>query len=568
MDSSDAAQVENTCLSIFDIAPVRYTFENSGCSSFASIADDENTVRLDISDQDEATEEIELPFPFPFNGAVTSLLEISTNGQIAFDDELSDGFDDSEDNDDCCAADLVLPAEGSDYPVLQVLKEDLDPSAGESAEVFVNINSDRVIVEFDVTPFYDEPRTNVSAQAVFFPTGVIELRYGSLNIGDDFVRNFTVGIKDPFADIGLSFHSSPDLFGIAPYQAGGLVAAEDISEVENTCLRTFLPCDTTSIVVSSDDSRRCPNPVSTLACTGENDLVLVVNADSSNPVFTCVGLSNVPAVQENNDNCAGERQRVTITKVTHHGDIPLAEIGLNEFNGLNDLEGQSFKVCAWQVDASDNAVEKQVQVVQFYNEVTNAAFTVQYIAPDSSNADAESPCAQVATVCSFATTNAVSILLSYVGGREPLFEATRGITLELSTSDEEDVAQILAEDNEPLLGVVKRKRAQHPKRKRAQHPKFYIGDSSSEKSSSTSSSSSSSSANARPIVVRITNNNVDEPNRIAVAGVSVAIKLVGEGAAQLQKVESGVGTLIFFPVFWIFLLKLINICCVRYSRQR
>ena len=76
----------------------------------------------------------------------------------------------------------------------------------------------------------------------------------------------------------------------------------------------------------------------------------------------CVSLSAVPGKQINDDNCEGERERVTITGVTHHGDIPLVEnVGLDEFTGLKDLVGKSFKVCAWQADRSDNAVENQVQ---------------------------------------------------------------------------------------------------------------------------------------------------------------------------------------------------------------
>jgi len=153
----------------------------SATSPFESIASEPSVMTLEISANDDETEEVELPFDFPwFSSNVTSVV-VSTNGQLNMD-----GSRDSN----CCAADPISP-DSSAYSGDRIAfaQEDLSPLQGGSIYFLNKVGSS--VISFEGVPFFSNAG-EVNAQVELFSSGLVELRWGS---GSTAGKNMAAGLQ-------------------------------------------------------------------------------------------------------------------------------------------------------------------------------------------------------------------------------------------------------------------------------------------------------------------------------------------------------------------------------------
>ena len=147
---------------------------NLGCSEspastpFKSIANSSDTVRLNgLSNSDDSTQQVQLPFEFPWFSTTLTRVVVSSNGQINMDGRFIDN---------CCSADKISPNSNYNGERVAIAQEDLNPSRG--GDIFVLEKTSSVVISFEGVPFFSS-QGEVNAQVELFEDGEIELRWGT-----------------------------------------------------------------------------------------------------------------------------------------------------------------------------------------------------------------------------------------------------------------------------------------------------------------------------------------------------------------------------------------------------
>ena len=141
--------------------------ESRASTDFSSISTEANVSVLGISNSDDATEAVSLPFAFPWFASTVTSLVVSTNGQINMD---------GADGNNCCSVDEISIESGYEGDRVALAQGDLNPFAGGTIYYLAKENS--VVVSYEAVPFYFDDG-EVNAQVEFFENGLIELRWGS-----------------------------------------------------------------------------------------------------------------------------------------------------------------------------------------------------------------------------------------------------------------------------------------------------------------------------------------------------------------------------------------------------
>jgi hypothetical protein len=123
--------------------------------------------RVTLGDDDSA--QVNLPFSFSFYSAGRSVAFVNSDGNVTFDEE------DRASTERNVARLLTGPARVSPFLA------DLDPSAGGS--VYVNAAADQYTVTWCSVRGFDSTRI-VTAQTTLLPSGMIEMKYGDVGLGD------------------------------------------------------------------------------------------------------------------------------------------------------------------------------------------------------------------------------------------------------------------------------------------------------------------------------------------------------------------------------------------------
>lgn len=157
---------------------------------------------------DASTAALALGFTFPFFGTSYTSVFVNSNGYATFT-TASDfiRFNVTSATDLSTVLDRI--AEG--LPRIAALWNDLNPSTG--GGVFFNALADRVLITWNAVPRFGAPETSNTFQITLFPSGVIQLTYGTIGPAstDPIFGGFLVGISpgsaSQFRVTTLDFHT-------------------------------------------------------------------------------------------------------------------------------------------------------------------------------------------------------------------------------------------------------------------------------------------------------------------------------------------------------------------------
>ena len=152
---------------------------------------------------DALSDNLPLPWSFPFYGAEYSSVRICSNGFLTF----SAGS--------ATYNNTPLPDPGGPNNLLAFFWDDLNPAAG--GAVYYGVSGDAWICQFQAIPEYGGAGT-ITAQVALYPDGSAQLRYQSLDNGLD-VDGESIGTEslDGSAGLGISYNADP-----AAYPYNGL----------------------------------------------------------------------------------------------------------------------------------------------------------------------------------------------------------------------------------------------------------------------------------------------------------------------------------------------------------
>ena len=143
--------------------------------------------RLTLQDDDSAANPV--PFAFPFYGASQTTAFVNSDGNITFEEE------DKASTERNVARMLTGP------PRVSPFLADLDPTTG-SGRIFVNAAADQYTVTWCNVRGFDSARV-VTVQATLLPSGVVEMVYGGVTLGDAIV-GLSPGRTGVFTTVNLS----------------------------------------------------------------------------------------------------------------------------------------------------------------------------------------------------------------------------------------------------------------------------------------------------------------------------------------------------------------------------
>jgi hypothetical protein len=168
---------------------------------------------------DASTGALPLGFSFPFFGTSYTSVFTNSNGYVTFGAASSFvSFNSGPD------LNTVLDRMAGGVPRIGALWNDLNPSAG--GGVFFNVLADRVLITWNAVPRFGAPGTSNTFQIALFPSGIIQLTYGSISPAstDPVLGGFLVGISpgssSQFFTTTLDLHTG----------SGGSVSAVPILE--------------------------------------------------------------------------------------------------------------------------------------------------------------------------------------------------------------------------------------------------------------------------------------------------------------------------------------------------
>lgn len=139
---------------------------------------------------DTSTGALALGFTFPFFSFSFASVFVNSNGYVTFG--AASSFVSFNSGSDLSSV-LDRMAEG--FPRIAALWNDLDPSVG--GGVFFNALGDRVLITWNAVPRFEAPGSPNTFQIILFPSGVIQLTYGSIGAASTHpvLGGFLVGIS-------------------------------------------------------------------------------------------------------------------------------------------------------------------------------------------------------------------------------------------------------------------------------------------------------------------------------------------------------------------------------------
>jgi hypothetical protein len=157
-------------------------------------------------EDDVSTGALALGFTFPFFSISFTSVFVNSNGYATFGAASSFvSFNSGSD------LSTVLDRMAEGFPRIAGLWNDLDPSAG--GGVFLNALADRVLITWNNVPRFGAPGTSNTVQITLFPSGLIQLTYGTIGPAstDPVLGGFLVGISpggsNQFGTTTLDFHT-------------------------------------------------------------------------------------------------------------------------------------------------------------------------------------------------------------------------------------------------------------------------------------------------------------------------------------------------------------------------
>jgi hypothetical protein len=169
---------------------LRYTRNNAGGYNVSRVEGNfRGTLgtRLTLADDDSSPNAV--PFAFPFYGASQTAAFVNSDGNITFEEA------DKASTERNVARMLTGP------PRVSPFLADLDPTTG-TGRVFVHAASDQYTVTWCNVRGFDSART-VTAQATLLPSGIVEMVYAGVTLGDAIV-GLSPGRTGVFTIVNLS----------------------------------------------------------------------------------------------------------------------------------------------------------------------------------------------------------------------------------------------------------------------------------------------------------------------------------------------------------------------------
>lgn len=157
-------------------ASAQYTEVHSpGCDAYAPIGGTPGaTLLAGITNSDDASQLVALPFTFMFYGDTPfNDVRVNSNGGLVFSGSTGS---------QCCSAYPIQVGAFPDYPVLQVVKEDLDP--GDYGDVWYRDNGGSVTISWEGVAFWANTG-QANGQVELWPNGDFEVRWSN-TAGDSF----------------------------------------------------------------------------------------------------------------------------------------------------------------------------------------------------------------------------------------------------------------------------------------------------------------------------------------------------------------------------------------------
>ncbi|MDP8207914.1 MAG: T9SS type A sorting domain-containing protein [Candidatus Electryonea clarkiae] len=218
-------------------------------------------VRSDISDDDDATIFITLPWVFNYYGTAYTNVWISTNGNVHFGDTERDSGNSPIPND------LGPPA------IIAPLWDDLNPATG--GTIYYHGNENRFIVQWNAVRRFNDIVSRLTFQLILYPDDRILFQYNSV---DGNLSSCTVGIENQEETVGLQvvyntnylendlaveFYPPPSAFSLASPDS---LEVSPIADVLLTWFQSFDPDPHDSIDYSifvSTDPDNLGDPIAT-----------------------------------------------------------------------------------------------------------------------------------------------------------------------------------------------------------------------------------------------------------------------------------------------------------------
>ena len=133
--------------------------------AFASVAGTPNTLAYSLGDDD--SQQITLPFAFPFYGDTYSTATIVSNGRLHFNADPS-----------TTGANGAIPRQSGPNGFLAPFWEDLDPSA--AGTLYYQLSQERAVVEWNGVARGDDAEARLTFQVVLYPDGRVLYQYAEL----------------------------------------------------------------------------------------------------------------------------------------------------------------------------------------------------------------------------------------------------------------------------------------------------------------------------------------------------------------------------------------------------
>jgi hypothetical protein len=199
-----------------------------GCSAFEPIAGLGGATNLTSLSVDDAILDIILPFTFSWLGEYNvTVVRVSTNGFINVDKDSQPSADSSY-----CSAAATCPliAAGSGtFARIAVMHEDLNPGVRGGIYTRYVASPESFVISWEDVPFYFGVGS-ANAQAVLYPTGAIELRWGANAGGSS--DGAVAGVADPTVTPEVAMPAS-----VTPFGVGG---ATPVGSFPNNVCQQFL----------------------------------------------------------------------------------------------------------------------------------------------------------------------------------------------------------------------------------------------------------------------------------------------------------------------------------------
>ncbi|HIG75626.1 MAG TPA: T9SS type A sorting domain-containing protein [Bacteroidetes bacterium] len=269
-----------------------------------------------VLSDDDVSDEIALPFPFPFYGEDQTSFRLSSNGWLGFN--YADGS--SQIGNDPMP-DTSAPNGG----VIAMYWDDLDPdnaSGGSSQILYQDMGDGRFVITYEAVPHYPDNTGEVNTfQAILYRSGAIVLQYLTTTDDESDPLSHTVGMENLDGTDGLQVVHN------AAYLHDNLAIRISAFWGEVTAGASgFIPAGTTSTVaVTADATGLLPGTYSGVLTVSSNDPDA---AEATVPLQLTVTDANAPAAALSATSVTGDAPR---------GDVATQVVTLSNTGG-SDLD--------------------------------------------------------------------------------------------------------------------------------------------------------------------------------------------------------------------------------------